>query len=195
MKNISHLKFIISLFLFCFILLSISCKLQEIVTNKSFENEKANVINENDLILKGNREIWMKSSICSYKMTLEASNLSPTKFSSPVDLEIQDGNILNVELVSPKNEKLTNEQKTFIKDQYKNSVAIEKLFEFAVFAAEEKRNLTEKGRSNSVRFEISYDPQYGYPKKIHYSRSDVTDTLNIFEVKKFEVLKSQNPCN
>ena len=191
MKKISHLKLVIILFcLFSLNLTTVSCKLHNALTN-----HKANTDDELDPNLKRNRELWLKSNICSYKMTLQASNLSPTGFITPVNIEIQDGLVLNIELSSnPKNEKLIPEQIEFIQNQYKEYLTIERLLNFAKFTTNEKRKVTKAGRPDAVRLEISYDFQYGYPKRIIYARLDKTDTYKNFEVKKFEILKAENPC-
>lgn len=174
-------------------LLNISCDTEQVFEKKPAENQVAAADDEQDPTLKTNRELWKKSRICSYKMTLEAFILGPTKFASPVNLEIQDGKILNVEEVSPRKEKLTPAQIEFIKDQYKNITTIEKLFDILSSSKKQEREFIEKGKPNAVRLEISYDSQYGYPQKMLYSES-VPDSMQSFAVKNFEVLKSQNDC-
>ncbi|HQU85543.1 MAG TPA: DUF6174 domain-containing protein [Pyrinomonadaceae bacterium] len=179
--------------LFCLLVLSVSCDTRKVFENQPSENQIAATDDEQDATLKSNRELWTKSRICSYKMTLEAFIFSPTKFASPVNLEIQDGNILNVEEVSPSKEKLTPAQIEFIKNQYKNSTTIEKLFDIASSSKKEERELIEKGSSNALKVEISYDPQYGYPQKIK-TRTSTPDSGYMYAIKTFEVLKSQNDC-
>lgn len=178
--------------LFCLILLSISCDTRKVFENQPSENKVADDDIEQDAALKSNRELWAKSRICSYKMTVEAYILSPMKFSPTVTLEVQDGNILNVEEIPPNKEKLTPAQIEFIKDQYKNSTTVEKLFDIASSSKKEERELIEKG-SNTLEVEISYDPQYGYPQKIQ-TRTSTPDGGYIYAIKTFEVIKSQNDC-
>lgn len=180
--------------LFGLIVLSVSCETRKVFENQPSENQIAAADGEQDAALKNNRELWTKSRICSYKMTLEAFIFSPTKFASPVNLEIQDGNILKVEEVSQSKEKLTPAQIEFIKDQYKNSTTIEKLFDIASSSKKEERELVEKGYpKGSKSVEISYDPQYGYPQKIQ-TRTSTPDGGYIYAIKTFEVIKSQNDC-
>lgn len=149
-----------------------------------------------DPSLETNRERWKIGNICKYKMTVEVFQLNAGALEGPFDIEIENDEIVNIRYGSVFGDnQIDQERFESVKNRYKNSLSIDKLFDSVESAFRDKSLLAEQGKPDAVRLEVLYDSQYGYPKEPIYQRTDMTDAYSSSEIKKFEVLNSENSCH
>lgn len=159
-----------------------SLKPLNIANNSKLEDETT------DPELKRNWELWAKHNISSYNIIIEGSGSFPVGIFQPVDIEVRDGTILNIEWSSiNKHGKMTQEQKAIVQRQYQNYLSVEKLFEFIDFKTKDiKKNSDSEGHTNG-RLKVAYNSQLGYPEQIDYVFFG-SDGAMSFKIKKFEIL-------
>ncbi len=197
MKKFIHIRGRL-IFSFFFLLplciLTSSCNVANNLTKKLIiSNDVKSNDNVIDSELKRNRELWAENDIYSYQMIVECSGNYSMGIGIPVDIEIKDGGILNIDWsLKDKNEKMTQGQKEIIQRQYENYVSsVEKLFNFI----ELKNNYIKEGIRLTKRADgilnVSYNSQTGYPEQINY-QSVGTHGDMLFRIKKFEILNSKN---
>ncbi len=188
-------KLIFSFFLLLPLCISTSsCNVADYSTKKLHISNSAkaddNVI---DSELKRNREFWAENDIYSYQMIVECSRDSAMGIDVPVDIEIKDGVILNIDWSSKdKDEKLTQGQKEIVQRQYENyASSVEKLFNFIELKNNDIKERIRLAKVTEGLLTISYNSQIGYPEQIKY-QSFGTHGSMLFRVKKFEILNSKN---
>lgn len=118
-----------------------------------------------------NRNLWRKSKIANYKMTL---NLRKSGHEGPrgvYAVTVQDGVVTSITIPNPELTDASQEAREY--------ATIERLFSLIEASI--------KLKPDSLK--IEYDPQYGYPKKMDLDRyRDGNDDEFWFEISEFEAL-------